>query len=31
MDIIAALLLVIISLVFIGISIDAARHPKGRD
>ena len=30
MEIIVAALLVIVSLVFVGIAIDAARHPKGR-
>jgi len=29
MDIIVAALLVIVSLVFVGIAIDATRHPKG--
>ena len=30
MDIIVAALLVIVSFVFVGITIDAARHPKER-
>ena len=30
MEIIVAVLLVIVSLVFVGIAIDAARNPKGR-
>ena len=30
MEIIVAALLVIVSLVFVGIALDAARHPKGR-
>ena len=30
MEIIVAALLVIVSLVFVGIAIDAAGHPKGR-
>ena len=30
MEIIAAVLLVVVSLVFVGIAMDAARHPKGR-
>ena len=30
MEIIVAALLVIVSLVFVGIAIDAARHHKGR-
>jgi hypothetical protein len=30
MEIIVATLLVIVSLVFVGIAIDAARHSKGR-
>jgi len=30
MDIIAAALLIIVSFVFVGIALDAARHPKER-
>jgi len=30
MDIVVAALLVIVSLVFVGIALDAARHPKDR-
>ena len=30
MDVIVAVLLVVVALVFVGIAIDAARHPKGR-
>jgi hypothetical protein len=30
MEIIVAVLLVIVALVFVCIAIDAARHPKGR-
>jgi len=30
MDIIVAVLLVVVSLVFVGIAMDAARHLKGR-
>jgi len=30
MDIVVAALLVIVSLVFVGIAMDAARHPRGR-
>ena len=31
MDVIAAVLLVIVSLVFVGIALHASRHPKDRD
>jgi hypothetical protein len=31
MDIVVAALLVVVSLVFVGTALDAARHPKGRD
>ncbi len=31
MDIVVAVLMVIVSFVFLGIVIDATRHPKGRD
>jgi len=30
MEIVVAVLLVIVALVFVGIAMDAARHPKGR-
>jgi len=30
MDIVVAVLLVGVALVFVGIAMDAARHPKGR-
>jgi hypothetical protein len=30
MDVIAAVLLVVVPLVFVGIAMDAARDPKGR-
>ena len=30
MEIVVAVLLVVVSLVFVGIALDAARHPKGR-
>jgi hypothetical protein len=30
MEILVAVLLVVVALVFVGIAIDAARHPKGR-
>jgi hypothetical protein len=31
MEIIVAVLLVAVSLIFVGIALDAANHPKGRD
>jgi hypothetical protein len=31
MDIVAAVLMVVVSLLFVGIALDAARDPKDRD
>ncbi len=31
MDIVAAVLMVVVSFVFVGIALDAARDPKERD
>jgi hypothetical protein len=31
MEIVVAVLMVVVALLFVGIALDAARHPKGHD